>query len=153
MRRDRNRTAEVSLQRIHATNVIGMQMGNDYFSRFSSFGHHLVDTFGERLLLLFVRRTGIDDQKLLRGVNQVTAGVRRRWTSWRADRETDVVRSKRNAARRFAVRMANRQESIDERWRHAARERSQRVQRRRNCDYLIAQPALVCIARFDPFAV
>ena len=103
--RNGNRAAEMSLQRIHATDVIGMQMRDDYFPRLPAFRDHFIDAFGERLLLFFVRRTGIDDQKFFRSVNQVTARVRSWWTCWRAHRKTDVVWSKRDPARDFAVRM------------------------------------------------
>ena len=71
-----NVSAEMRFQSIHAADMIRMMMREDNLAHLSSRGSHLVNTFRQRLLLVFVRRSGIDDQQLFGSMDQVTAGVR-----------------------------------------------------------------------------
>src|SRR6185369_13799152 len=109
VRRDRDVAAEMFLQRVHPTHVIRMQMREYDLAHAAAFTDHVVDTFSQRLLLVFVRRPGIEDEHLLRVVNDVTARVRRWWTCRRAHWKADVIRTKRNASRWFAIRLRYRQ--------------------------------------------
>jgi hypothetical protein len=56
---------QVRSQRVYASNMIRMHVSQNYFAHASAFGNLLLDTLGEDLLLVFVRRAGIDDEKLV----------------------------------------------------------------------------------------
>ena len=75
-------------------------MRQDDLAHVTSFRNHFVDTFSQRLLLVFVRRSGIEDQHLFRVVDDVAAGVSSRRPRRRAYGKAQVVRPKRDAAAR-----------------------------------------------------
>src|SRR5689334_13242621 len=100
-----NRATEMSFQRVHAADVIRMQVRNDYRANLATFGDHVVETLSQRLLLVFVRRTGIHYENLFRRVNQVAARVRCGRTRRRAHWKADVVWPERDTACDFALRV------------------------------------------------
>src|SRR5690349_12322357 len=114
-----------------------MQMRDDDLAHLSAFGDHFVDTRRKSFLLILPWRSGIDNQHLFGVVNDVATGVSCRWTRWCANRKTDVVRSKRDPATDFAMRMWNRQETVNEIRSDAGAESSQCVQCRRHSNNLI----------------
>ena len=61
MCRNWNVAAEMFLQRIHAADMIRMQVRENDLAHASAFSDHVVNTFSQRLLFVFVRRSRIED--------------------------------------------------------------------------------------------
>src|SRR5690349_2024649 len=96
------------LECIHAANMIRMMVRQYDLAHLAAAGDHLVNTRRQRLLLFFVRRSGIEDQQLFRRMDQVAASVSCGRTRRRANREAEVVWSKRNLTLGHAMRLLSR---------------------------------------------
>ena len=86
-------------------NVVRMHVSQDNLAHTSPCGDQIINGISQRLLLVFVRRSGIDDQQFFRGVNQITVRVRRRRLCRRAHRKANVIRPKLDAPHRLAMRV------------------------------------------------
>src|SRR5688500_19931036 len=63
VRRHGNSSSEMRFQRVHAANVIGMEMCDDDLAHAPAFGDHFIDALGERLLLVFIWRTRVRSEE------------------------------------------------------------------------------------------
>src|SRR6185437_221253 len=147
-----NVTAEMFPQRVYATNMIGMQMREDDLTHGPALANHVVDTLSKCLLLVFVWRSGIEDDHRPGVVNDVAARVSRGRPSRRAHWKADVIRPERDASLRLTMRLIYRQKSFDEIRSDTSAESSQRMQRRRHRDYLIVHPSIVSATRRQQLA-
>src|SRR5215207_2307179 len=138
------------LERVHTSDMIRVQMRENDLTHAAAFARHFVDTLSQRLLLVFVRRSGIEDEHLFRVVNDVTARVSRGRPRRRAYGKADVIRPEGNASRRFAIRVRYRQKSFHEIGSDAGAESPQRMQRRRHSYDLIVHPSIVSFTRPQP---
>src|SRR5678815_4541165 len=89
-------------------------MSNNNFPNTASLGHQRVDTFSQRLLFLFIGRTGIENQNLLGCMDQVTVCMSGGGSGWRSNWKTDVVGTKLDAADYFTMSCRSRQKSFYE---------------------------------------
>ena len=66
MRRDEYSSSvlylEMTVQGIHSRHVIRMDMGQNDLADIAAAGNQIVDRVSQRVLLIFIRRAGIDDQ-------------------------------------------------------------------------------------------
>src|SRR5882672_6238977 len=100
--------SQMRSQRVDPTDMIGMHVSQNDFVNASAFGDQIVNTQSQGLLFVFVGRTGINDQNLLGGVNQIAVRMCRRRFSRRANREANVVWAKLNTAHGLAMSIGRR---------------------------------------------
>src|SRR5262245_60852128 len=143
---------EMLVQSLYAGRMIWMNVSQDYLSRGSSFREQLIDILCQRLLLIFIWRTWIDDEQLFRRINQITVRVRRRRLRRGACRKANVVRMKLHPACRFAVRFPHREKPLNEITAQTFGQSSHRVQHGWDHDDLASLPLRVRVEGRDPFA-
>src|SRR5437867_4755247 len=106
--------SQVIIQRVNTGNVIWMNMRENDPAYRSIFSDQVIDAFRQHLLFVFVRGPRIDDQQLVRGIEQITVCMRCRRLGWCAYRKTDVVGLELDSPRRLAMRLGNRKKSFDQ---------------------------------------
>src|SRR5687767_1697864 len=70
-----NNAAEMRLQCVHSRDWIRMMMREDDLAYLAPRCNRLVTALRQHLLFLFVRRSRVDDQQLVLGMDEVAAGV------------------------------------------------------------------------------
>src|SRR5260221_4415124 len=98
---------QMIIQSINTGNVIGMDMGENDLAHCSGSPNQVINTTGQRLLLILIWRSGIDQKDFAGGVNQVTVGMGSRWLCRRAYRKANVVGMKLDAAGWFSTRIGH----------------------------------------------
>src|SRR5258705_1969293 len=91
MRSHANGVAEVCFEGVDTAHMIRMQMRQNYLPHSATFGNQVINASSESHLLVFIRRSRIEDENFPRAVNQVTVCMGCRRPRWGAYWETDVV--------------------------------------------------------------
>src|SRR6266508_4568073 len=132
--------------------MIRMHVSQNYFPDASTFGNQRINTCSKSLLLIFVRRTRIDDEQLCGVVDEITVSVR----SWRPGRsahgKADVVWPKLNTAHRLTEGVWRCKKSFIKIVSQSVCQCFQSMQNWRHGEYFGALPARQCRACSDPFA-
>ena len=139
------------IQRIHACDVIRMNMRQHDLANSASARNQFVNSFSQRQLFVFIRRSRIDHQNLTRRVNQITVGMRRGRLGRRAQWKTNVVRPEFDFPRRLRCASVSGKKSLDEVISQPVRQESQRMQHRRRGKNLVSLP-LLCARAAEPLA-
>ena len=143
--------AEVSAQGVDAANVVWMQVRQDNFTNFAAFREQFVNALSQRELLVFVRRGGVENDDF-RAADKVAIGVRGGRFGGRPHGETDKAGMKFDAARRFAMRLRQRQQTRAYIVSQTVAQSPERVQDRRHDNDLGAFPTGHRAGGGNPFA-
>src|SRR5438876_4920870 len=99
---------DMTVQCVYATYMVCVQVCQDHFTDSTPLGDQIIDTCRQRLLLVFIGRSWVDDKNLARVVNEITVRMCRRRFGRRAHGEAYVVGAKLDAAHWLTVSLGNR---------------------------------------------
>src|SRR5712692_2152746 len=143
---------QMIIQSVHASDMIRVYMRKNNLAHHPAFRDQFVKTRSQRLLLVFIRRPGIDYQDFPRRVNQIRISVRCRRQGLRTDRHANVVRMELDAARWLAMRFRHGKKSFDQVMGEAIGQSLQRMQNWRHRDDFASFPFCISVTRGNPLA-
>src|SRR6266404_1771769 len=132
--------------------MIWMDVGQNDLAHRSPFRNQIVDADCQCLLLVLIRRTGIDHQDLARVVDEITVGMGRRRSGRSSNWKANVVGMKLDATSWLATRLRQRKKSFNQIICQTRCQCLQRMQDGRHRDNFAASPLFISIAGADPLA-